>query len=98
VLRFALSGLVADRDRIATIVAFMRGTEVGIKVLGAGPGADPGTELRNAARLQLTELVEQGKLTVRTRSFDLDQVAQAHRQGQTGHVTGKLVLLAGTST
>ena len=54
--------LVADRDRIVSIAAFPRGSEVGIKMIGGGPGADPGTELRNAARLQLTALVEQGKL------------------------------------
>jgi NADPH2:quinone reductase len=85
--------LVADRDRIASIAAFTRGAEVGIKLLGGGPGADPGTELRNAARLQLTALVEQGKLGVRARSFSLDDVVEAHRVGQAGHVTGKLVLV-----
>jgi NADPH:quinone reductase-like Zn-dependent oxidoreductase len=85
--------LVADRDRIVSIAAFPRGAEVGIKMIGGGPGADPGTELRNAARLQLTALVEQGKLSVRARSFALDDVAEAHREGQAGHVTGKLVLV-----
>jgi NADPH:quinone reductase-like Zn-dependent oxidoreductase len=85
--------LVADRDRIASIAAFPRGAEVGIRMLGGGPGADPGTELRSAARLQLTALVEQGKLEVRARAFALDDVAEAHREGQTGHGTGKLVLV-----
>jgi NADPH2:quinone reductase len=85
--------LVADRDRIASIAAFGRGADVGIKLLGGGPGADPGTELRNAARLQLTALVERGKLGVRARSFALDDVAEAHREGQAGHVAGKLVLV-----
>jgi NADPH2:quinone reductase len=85
--------LVADRDRIASIAAFARGAQAGIKLLGGGPGADPGTEVRAAARLQLTALVEQEKLKVRTRSFALDDVATAHREGQTGHVTGKLVLV-----
>jgi NADPH2:quinone reductase len=85
--------LVADRDRIATIAAFRRGGEAGIKLLGGGPGADPGTELRKAARLQLTALVEEGQLEVRARSFALDDVAAAHREGQAGHVAGKLVLV-----
>jgi D-arabinose 1-dehydrogenase-like Zn-dependent alcohol dehydrogenase len=84
--------LVAHRDRIASIVAFQRGGAVGIKILGGGPGADPGTDVRNRARLQLTALVEQGKLEVRTRSLELAEVAQAHREGQAGHVSGKLVL------
>jgi NADPH2:quinone reductase len=85
--------LVADRDRIASIAAFARGAQAGIKLLGGGPGADPGTELRQAARLQLTALVERGQLRVRARAFALDDVAAAHREGQTGHVTGKLVLV-----
>jgi NADPH:quinone reductase len=85
--------LVADRKRIASIAAFARGAQAGIKLLGGGPGADPGTELRQAARLQLLALVEQGKLTVRTRSFALEEVAAAHREGQAGHAIGKLVLV-----
>jgi len=85
--------LVADRDRIVSIAAFPYGSEVGIKMIGGGPGADPGTDVRNAARLQLTELVAQGQLEVRARSFALDDVAAAHREGQAGHVSGKLVLV-----
>jgi NADPH:quinone reductase-like Zn-dependent oxidoreductase len=85
--------LVADRDRIATIAAFRRGAEAGIRVLGGGPGADPGTELRQAARLELTALAEQGALVVPAHPFALDDVADAHREGQAGHVTGKLVLV-----
>src|SRR5262249_6418123 len=34
--------LVADRARIATIAAFGRAGQAGIKALGGGPGADPG--------------------------------------------------------
>jgi D-arabinose 1-dehydrogenase-like Zn-dependent alcohol dehydrogenase len=85
--------LVADRDRIATIAAFARGFEAGLKVLGGAPGADPGTGVRAAARLQLTALVEQGKLTVDARGFALADAAEAHRLGQAGHVSGKLVLV-----
>lgn len=85
--------LVGDRERIASIAAFQRGAEAGIKLLGGGPGADPGTELRDAARLQLTDLVARRKLTVRARSLALEDVAQAHRERQAGHVAGKLVLV-----
>jgi NADPH2:quinone reductase len=85
--------LVADRNRIVSIAAFARGGGAGIKLLGGGPGADPGTEVREAARLQLAALVEQGKLAVKARAFALDDVAAAHREGQAGHVTGKLVLV-----
>ncbi|MGE4425172.1 MAG: zinc-binding alcohol dehydrogenase family protein [Solirubrobacteraceae bacterium] len=85
--------LVADRARVASIASFGRGAKVGIRLLGGGPGADPGTELRDAARLQLTRLVDQGKLAVRTRTIALEDVADAHREGRAGHVTGKLVLV-----
>ena len=86
--------LVPDRGRIATLANFARGPKAGIAVLGAGPGADPGTELRNAARLRLTALVEAGRLRVAVaRAYPLDEVAEAHRDGITGHSHGKLVLV-----
>jgi NADPH:quinone reductase len=86
--------LVADRQRIATIANFVRGGQAGIKVLGGGPGADPGTELRDAARLQLTALAEAGRLEVLVAgTYPLADVAAAHREGMTGHSHGKLVLL-----
>jgi NADPH:quinone reductase len=86
--------LVPDRQRIATIANFARGPQAGIRVLGNGPGADPGTELRNAARLRLTALVEAGRLqVVVARTFPLDDVVAAHREGMTGHSHGKLVLI-----
>jgi NADPH:quinone reductase-like Zn-dependent oxidoreductase len=86
--------LVADRHRIATIANFAKGPEAGILVLGGGPGADPGTQLRDAARLELVELVADGSLTVVVAgSFPLAEVAEAHRQGMAGHSHGKLVLV-----
>ena len=49
--------VVADRARIATVANFgPRGVEAGIKRLGGGPGADPGTELRQAVRPELAAL------------------------------------------
>ncbi len=86
--------LVADRQRIATLANFARGPQAGIRVLGSGPGADPGTALRDAARLQLTRLVEAGRLQVVVAgTYPLDDVAAAHREGMTGHSHGKLVLV-----
>ncbi len=86
--------LVPARERIATIVNFAGGGKAGIRVLGAGPGADPGTELRDAARLHLTALVDAGRLeVVVARRFPLAEVAAAHREGMSGHSHGKLVLL-----
>jgi NADPH:quinone reductase-like Zn-dependent oxidoreductase len=85
---------VADRARIATIANFARGPKEGIKVLGNGPGADPGTEIRDAARLELARLAHDGKLRVIvSRTFPLADVADAHRSLLSGHNVGKMALI-----
>lgn len=86
--------LVADRRRIATIAAFGRAADDGIRALGGGPGADPGTELREAARAELLALAGSGRLEVVVAGvFPLADAAAAHRQGMAGHTHGKLVLV-----
>lgn len=86
--------LVADRDRIATIANFDRGPDAGIRVLGGGPGADPGTEVRDAARADLARLAGEGRLRVTVAAtFPLEEVAEAHRLVERGHAGGKVVLL-----
>ena len=86
--------LVADRARIATIAAFARGQQEGIKVLGGAPGADPGTEIRAAARLELARLAQDRALQVFvTRTYPLADVAEAHREIMSGHTTGKIALI-----
>src|SRR3984957_19377604 len=85
--------LVPDRTRIATIVSFDRGLKTGIRVLGGAPGADPGTEIRDAARLELARLAQDGKLSVYvSQSFPLAEVSQAHRSIMEGHTQGKIAL------
>jgi NADPH:quinone reductase-like Zn-dependent oxidoreductase len=84
--------LVQLPSRVVSIAAFGRGGD-GIRLLGGGPGADPGDEIRQAARAMLVEAVAAGSLRVLVdRTFPLDQAAEAHRLLMTGHVTGKLVL------
>jgi NADPH:quinone reductase len=86
--------LVPDRTRIATIVSFERGLKTGIRVLGGAPGADPGTEIRDAARLELARLAQDGKLRVFvSQSFPLAEVSQAHRSIMGGHTQGKIALI-----
>ncbi|MEO5901479.1 MAG: NADP-dependent oxidoreductase [Ilumatobacteraceae bacterium] len=86
--------LVADRNRIATIAGFQRGVQSGIKVLGGAPGADPGTEIRAAARLQLVDLVSAGRIEVLVDStFPLARAADAHRAVMSAHTTGKVALI-----
>jgi NADPH:quinone reductase len=86
--------LVPDKARIATIAAFGRAGQAGIMALGGGPGADPGTELRMAARLDLARLADQGKLRVLVaETFPLAKAADAHRAIMTGHTAGKIALI-----
>ena len=86
--------LVADRARIATIAGFARGFQERIKVLGGAPGADPGTQIREAARLELTRLAQDRALRVFvTQTFPLAKAADAHRAIMTGHATGKIALI-----
>jgi NADPH2:quinone reductase len=86
--------LVADRARIVTIAASRRAFDLGFKVIGGAPGADPGTEIRAAARLDLVRLVSEGKLRVFvTRTFGLAEAADAHRLIMEGHVSGKIALI-----
>ena len=86
--------LVADRGRIVTIVASRRAFDSGIKVIGAAPGADPGTEIRAAARLELARLAQDGMLHVAVEAvYPLAEAADAHRALATGHSHGKIVLV-----
>jgi len=86
--------LVTDRARIATIAGFARGFQEGIKVLGGAPGADPGTQIRDAARLELTRLAQSRALRVFvTQTFPLAKAGDAHRASMSGHTTGKIALI-----
>jgi NADPH:quinone reductase len=85
---------VAQRDRIVTLIASRRAFESGIKVIGGAPGADPGTEIRAAARLELARLAEDGKLrVVVAATYPLTEAAAAHRALATGHTHGKIILV-----
>ncbi|MER8073409.1 NADP-dependent oxidoreductase [Streptomyces sp. NPDC094034] len=86
--------LVPARSRIATIAGYERGARAGIKLLGGAPGGDPGTEIREAARLQLTESAAAGRLRiVIADGYPLREAAAAHREIMAGHTTGKIVLV-----
>ncbi len=83
-----------DQDRIATLIPSPAAAERGIRQLGFGEGADPGTELRAAARLDLVRGYEEGWLRVVVAdTFPLAEAAAAHRAMVGNHGAGKLVLL-----
>jgi NADPH2:quinone reductase len=86
--------LVADRDRIATIANFGSSRDAGIKILGGGPGADAGEEVRTGARVPLAKHAGDGSLVVHLgATFGLAEVAEAHRLVLAGEANGKVVLL-----
>ena len=87
--------LVSDQRRIATIVAFARAEETGIKQLGGSPGSDRGgIEIRDAARLRLTSLVTEGSVEiVMGPSFPLADAAEAHRRLAAGKTGGRVILI-----
>jgi NADPH:quinone reductase-like Zn-dependent oxidoreductase len=86
--------LVPERDRIVAAVASPRAFAAGIKVIGGAPGADPGTGIRDEARLQLVRLADEGKLrVVVAAAYPLAEAATATRALATGHTHGKIVLI-----
>ena len=86
--------LVRDRQRIATVAGFARAPELGIQLLGGGPGADPGSAIRTGARLPLLQLAGDGLLVgPPIIAFPLAQVREALTLVGSGHAGGKVVLL-----
>jgi NADPH2:quinone reductase len=86
--------VVPDPVRFTTIVGSAAARDAGVKILGGGPGADPGTEIRDRARLELVDRVAAGTLQVFVeRTFPLAEVAAAHREVMGGHVRGKVALI-----
>jgi NADPH:quinone reductase-like Zn-dependent oxidoreductase len=93
VLDLSLS-VAKDRARVATLIPSPSAAERGITQLGFGEGADPGTELRAAARFDLVQGVEEGWLrVVVAETFPLDRAADAHRAMVSAHGAGKIVLV-----
>ncbi|MEO6534225.1 MAG: NADP-dependent oxidoreductase [Pseudolysinimonas sp.] len=86
--------LVRDRNRVVTVAGFARAAELGIRLLGSGPGADPGTALRSEARLPMLQLAGEGKLIgPPVIEFPLERVREALTLVASGHAGGKVVLL-----
>ena len=86
--------LVPDRDRVLTVAAFGRAPELGIHLIGNGPGADPGLEVRPLGRAEALRLLADGRIDIPIeRVYSLDEVADAHRASMTRHRRGKLVVV-----
>lgn len=83
--------LVSDRDRIATIVDMPLAAELGCRIVRSR---------RDRARLaDLMGLVDAGDLIIHVRRrYPLGEVADAHRDVETGHGRGKAVLQVGRAS
>jgi NADPH2:quinone reductase len=85
--------LVADPARIVTMVNYAAVLAAGGRAIGAGPGADPGSEIRSAARLTLAKLLADGAIGVDVaRTYPLAEARAAYEYLVTGHAGGKVVL------
>ncbi|WP_027343561.1 NADP-dependent oxidoreductase [Hamadaea tsunoensis] len=77
--------IVADRHRIGTIVDDRLAAEHGIRVVRAG---------RSPERLsQVVALAARGELVLPPRAYAWKDVVEAHRDQETGHGRGKIVLV-----
>lgn len=82
--------LVANPDRIVSIAS----GRTGVRRLGAGPGADPGTKIRANAWRTLLPAAASGTLTLAVaRTYPLADAAEALRFVKEGHAAGKVVLV-----
>ena len=87
--------LLADPARLVTIAnaQFDAVLAAGGQAIGGGAGADPGTEIRDAARLPLARLFADGVIGVDVaRTYPLEEARAAYEQLVTGHAGGKVVL------
>ncbi|WP_309708453.1 NADP-dependent oxidoreductase [Pseudolysinimonas sp.] len=85
--------LLSDSSRFVTIVNFAAALAAGGQAIGGGPGADPGREIRAAARLTLAGFFADGMIDVQiARSYPLAEARAAYEYLVTGHAGGKVIL------
>jgi NADPH:quinone reductase-like Zn-dependent oxidoreductase len=77
--------LASPPSRIISAVAFHRG-DTGITLIGMGPGADAGTEIRANAWRQMAPLAASGQLTLPVaKTLAVTEDATAHAELPEGH-------------
>ncbi len=85
--------LTGDPARVVTIVNFAAAVAAGARAIGGGPGADPGSAIRAAARFELAALAAEGAITVPlARVLPLTEARAGYQLVEGGHAGGKVVL------
>ncbi len=84
-----LVDLAGGPDHVVTIADYAGAQETGATFSGG-----MGTGRAVHALAEIGDLIEAGRFSLPVaRTFPLEQIAEAHRESETGHVRGKLVLL-----
>ncbi|HEY2656293.1 MAG TPA: NADP-dependent oxidoreductase [Solirubrobacteraceae bacterium] len=87
----ALVEVAGDPQHVVTVADY-----AGAEATGARFSGGLGTVRAVHALKDIGELIETGRFTMPVaQTFPLEQIANAHRLSETGHVRGKLVLLVG---
>jgi NADPH:quinone reductase-like Zn-dependent oxidoreductase len=87
----ALVELAGSPERVVTVADYVGAEETGVRFSG-GMGTDRAVH----ALRDIGALIESGQFSLPVaQTFPLDQIAEAHRLSEAGHVRGKLVLLVG---
>lgn len=84
----ALVDMTGDPSRVVTIADYQGAQAAGVEMSG-GMGAT-----RAHALTEIAGPIEAGRFSLPvTRTFGLDEIVEAHRESEAGHVRGKLVVL-----
>jgi NADPH:quinone reductase-like Zn-dependent oxidoreductase len=85
----ALVELTGSPGRVVTIADYAGSQETGVQMTGG-----PDSKRAWYALDEVGALIEAGRFTLPVaQTFPLEQIAEAHRLSETGHVRGKLILL-----
>jgi NADPH:quinone reductase-like Zn-dependent oxidoreductase len=88
----ALVELTGSPDRVVTIADYAGAQQTGVAFSGGR-----GPERAWHALAEVAELIEAGRFRLPvSRTFPLDQIAEAHRISESGHPRGKLILIVST--
>ena len=81
--------LTSDPEHVVTIADYAGSQQTGVRMTGG-----PDSKRAWYALGEIGELIDAGRFSLPVaQAFPLEEIAEAHRLSETGHVRGKLVLL-----